>query len=390
MKCKESWQKKFPKAAISYFSGRNIQIFKKKLYTVAETAEVAEYVDVDEVAELVKVVETAENIEVAANVEIVIDITGDEVTEDVEAEMVVDDTDENEEIIYKNCLMKNCDFYRSNRVLKNYVVAKSNKDTLMISDYITLNEKNQLTNFLIEFVLDIFVEKFDNFQYFKSSDVSYKILGKFSAEFVNSVKFTKRYSILPVHIHHPYSEKLNHWCLVILDTQLKQFLYFNSLRKKSHSESAKYFDRFKFFLQKLSDHQPESNLGSIEEWSIQNMDHNLQKDGYNCGVHILHFVQQMGAHGYTFDDLGFNANHKRMELKEFILKNSKCMESICLVCGSEDEPGLPKTTEVNWISCEKCTRWIHFGCSKEIIQKDTLYICPLCANQKIKKNQKII
>lgn len=290
---------------------------------------------------------------------------------------------------YPNSLMKNHKYYIANKTLKEYVVARTFTDTLVITDFLTLDKKRHLTNFLIDFYFELFIEKFDHFQYFPSHFVTFNILSQKSTEFLKTVTFNRRFTILPVHVKHPVNENLNHWCMIILDVKLKYFYFINSIQR-THAETVKYFTKFGFFLKKLQQHQPHSNLGSLEEWKVMaSQENNLQNDGYNCGVHIIHFVQQFATYGKTFNDMKFNADVERDELKKFIIKNSKCMNSICLSCGREDEPGIPKNstdTDVLWVECDNCKRWLHSGCLKQKTDATKEYFCPLCSS---KENRKI-
>lgn len=253
-----------------------------------------------------------------------------------------------------------------------------------------MTTKNHLTNFLIDFYFDLFIEKYTDFQYFPSHEVTFKILSQKSKQFLKTIQFNRRFTILPVHIKHPIDEAKNHWCMIILDIELKYFYFLNSIDRtelNSHAEIQKYYTKFGFFLNELRNHQPESNLGTHDDWtSIETLEKNHQVDGYNCGIHIINFAQQFATHGQTFKNIKFNADLERKEIQKFILQNSILMESICLACGQEDEPGVPKNCNqkiTTWSGCEECFRWFHIGCLERMLKqkietKNFKNICPLC------------
>lgn len=417
MQSQETWQKKFRKASISYFSGSNSRKFGMKLKESAlplsdelriveepdtklqnetelklavdnqlQILDVSEVILKDEDKTALDANET--DFKILVNKPHILEVskTISEISSVIEED--VDKTKlEDRKLQYENFLMKDPSYYKKNKVLKNYVVARSSVNSfLFIDDLLFLNGKNHLSNFLIEFYLDLVTTKHNNFQYFNSFCVVNNILKQNCKPFLKSVKFPKRFSILPVHSLHPKAEELNHWMLIILDTHLKKFYFFNPIHQSTQEKEAKkYFNKFEYFLNELQVHQPISNLGEPKSWSIQLSVHNAQLDAHSCGVFILSFVNEFILQGATKVDTNFRANDKRMEMKSYILENSVSMVNYCLQCGREDEPGSQKKTRDDWVECQKCLRWLHYKCSQEDIatlktqMKDRFeYICPLC------------
>ncbi|KAB0790551.1 hypothetical protein PPYR_15047, partial [Photinus pyralis] len=145
-----------------------------------------------------------------------------------------------------------------------------------------------------------------------------------------------------------------------------------------------------------------------DSWKLVMVDHNKQRDGYNCGIFVMHFIENIVLNNGSFVlDKNFDPTNYRIYLQEFLLKSSLPMEEYCIHC-SRAEPAQPsvwdkckvclKSTNVeiccgiakeacnvDWLQCEICKRWCHHVCTAnpkipiEEYQNNTPFKCKLCS-----------
>lgn len=117
---------------------------------------------------------------------------------------------------------------------------------------------------------------------------------------------------------------------------------------------------------------------------------NFQDDNDHCGVHLFRNVRNFLEEKETFYDEKFNPIQYRLEIIDYIIKNSDDVENICPKCGVKLTEftiihnsiiHVSKTDNSFWCQCERCSRWWHSDCAKELKTYDAVFerfICVMC------------
>lgn len=186
-------------------------------------------------------------------------------------------------------------------VTTNQIKAKFNFkhcfiNELQLTDLKTLDvyqnkKESWLTNFLIDIAIGVLVDNNDKYTLINST-VSAIILRNQQKTLEDSeiyesadlalIPVLKNILIMPLLVNE------NHWCLVIADMNLKKFTYLDPFGKE-HLTQGRWLAGFLTTLQKYKfSHSIKDPL--TDNWRIQQIDHNLQTDDYNCGIYILMFI----------------------------------------------------------------------------------------------------
>ncbi|CAH1106830.1 unnamed protein product [Psylliodes chrysocephalus] len=256
--------------------------------------------------------------------------------------------------MFGNGLFQDINYYRySKKSLSNYVVAIYDYTyDLTIEDYMTLNACQYISNTLFHTCSNIFLNCTNRtdikiWSIFKTCLMFYNLKSLeytfFKDEFFQD-KLLHHVNIIPI---------LNnsHFTLIIIVFKNFTFQYIDPMG----TEFSIVADMFKRFAKELN-----FDTANIK---IINVDHCVQKDGYNCGIYVLHFIQ------CTINNLDLtspnNPDQERDRLKKILLEKSKDVKEYCLKCGR-------KVTEADkCFQCHKCKKFIEKGC----LITD---ICPLC------------
>ena len=170
----------------------------------------------------------------------------------------------------------------------------------------------------------------------------------------------------------PY-EKNKHWCLFVVDVNRKLTWHLDPMfiEEKISERSRECFKNFQTYL-KIS-RQIEENSLNTTTWTNTRcpIKRKLQNNGFNCGVHVLHYMNCIG-HGVSFD-INFDPSKYRTEVAEMILKESESMTDICLFCYCRKANG-------GKITCKLFGRFAHINCL--VREKITMVdICILCSEK---------
>lgn len=317
--------------------------------------------------------------------------------------------------LYSNKLPKNLDYYKEiehkNRVSHlvkgrvkrlNFTVGTyhhiiydtlSTLQSLNIEDFICLNGKNWLNNFVIDVCLAIKSPKKElGFSVLYCNQVS-DILSKseVNEEIANKYNFIENSTVIM-----PWCECApSHWILAILkfktiynaenipENSGKCYIldpFYPNLDPNDSSEARKYTSRFQKLNKALQKHCT-YNGGQVPviTW-IQYEDTNIprQTDVFNCGVFVTYYAITI-MNELKFDS-EFDPNKYRIELKKLLLENSGDMTNICLYCSKHEDKHKGKYVE--WVSCNKCCRWIAINCIAENYRLDDYinndFYCILC------------
>lgn len=99
---------------------------------------------------------------------------------------------------------------------------------------------------------------------------------------IRSIPFLKNTIIMP------FNPGKAHWCLAIADTIKKTFTFLNP-SCESDTRERHYMTRF---LNSILKYNPTAKQKiPLEGWRILKIKHAVQRDGYNCGVYVLMFIQ---------------------------------------------------------------------------------------------------
>jgi hypothetical protein len=185
----------------------------------------------------------------------------------------------------------------------------------------------------------------------------------------------------------PLLEK-NHWTLIYVDFIKKTVSYLNSIESVHNDiEKRNYWkDRVLNVLCGVpKTWKPKQNVGDINKWKDAFVQIPYQDDGFNCGVFMLYFANQLMSNKRIINV--FDPNSYRSNLQDLILSSSKCMKNICLICG-KDEGSFRQNynceIDSTMVQCGSCTRWLHISCLPAIEQKEFEnpdWVCGLCSNQ---------
>jgi hypothetical protein len=202
----------------------------------------------------------------------------------------------------------------------------------------------------------------------------------------------------------PYCYR-NHWYLCLADIKQATFKSLNPYRpnsinidtaviKKQPTKTDKVednnkkkqietdTDRLNHFLKFLQeyDNLNEKNY-SNKNWEVVAESHDLpiQTGSTNCGVLIVMYFDILFRSKSKRNLCDYDPNKCRVLYQEELLKTSKNMKNLCLVCATAEGPE-------KWVQCSSCKRWICFNCYcsiystpiQQLQTKKSLFECILC------------
>lgn len=233
---------------------------------------------------------------------------------------------------------------------------------LLISDYLTLNETNWLSDFLIDIAFNVL-----------NTTKKYEIIGSnyatvifshttYTPFFVRKIKLNSHTSIaLPILIGG------NHWCLAIADFENKIFKFLDPFGSTHYNTNQK-LNIFIRFLEQYNKIHAENLVTT--GWRTKVETHIIQKDAYNCGAYIIYFFQRLvkGLPLSTPCDI----DDYRKVLKKELIQTSICMRQKCFLCARNVDM-------FDSVLCIHCSRRTHKKCLTS--QSDytiTADICTMC------------
>lgn len=106
-------------------------------------------------------------------------------------------------------------------------------------------------------------------------------------------------------------------------------------------------------------------------------------DGYNCGIFVIHYIQQILSHHPELKIDPVSPDQLRVMLQHDCVVKSSDVRERCLRCGCAEE----SRRDELWVGCDCCQKWTHFSClthlektPEEIQDSSYKYICDLCTN----------
>lgn len=269
--------------------------------------------------------------------------------------------------LYKNKNVKDLKYYENcpfNFVIGWYSEAQP-FEYLELNDFQTLGEGKMLSNFLIDILMHLIMKQSNvvDIVYIDTYKTQRIFNGSMSPELRHYFQLEKTYLL----IRHVAG---NHWCLIAINMATKEFTYFDPLIKATENVT-KVVGIMKTVLKTL--HISSNN------WNVRYYDHPLQRDGFNCGVYVLTFAENIIKKQFNFYCCN-EPEDQRVLFKKLILKKSDNMFNRCLICG---QTSLNVTAQ--WVQCNLCTRWYMEQCLAKLnidtsgINPDATYTCPICS-----------
>lgn len=124
----------------------------------------------------------------------------------------------------------------------------------------------------------------------------------------------------------------NHWCLCNINLKKKRIYFLNPLNTEPTNGYLKYL----FTKIAQSGNSVIVKLfGDDKYWKVDNFSHNIQEDGYNCGVHVLFMCKQYIEASIIYNSPDFNPDRYRFSLRDDILLESSSMQYDCMVCNND-------------------------------------------------------
>jgi hypothetical protein len=293
---------------------------------------------------------------------------------------------------YLNGLMPSIKYYNGNPcphinyVVTQYLNIEGTKINVKFSDFLCLenNAKLDTSNWLSDVVIDALftlkVKQTNNSSYIFVDTISVKlimaeILGR-ELPILHS-KITQT-SVLIM----PYSEG-NHWYLILADMKTAKFTVINPYFPNSLSKRNDLLQKFKKLID-LYDKNHRTYF-AVQEWVLCEEAHHLpvqdiSKDDYNCGVYIIMYFDILFRSTSKRNLCDFDANKCRILYQTELLKTSRKMQNLCLLCAA----GVGE-----WIRCGYCKRWICSDCHNSIYStsiaelKHSFFACFLCEQNNI-------
>uniref|UniRef100_A0ABD2X4V5 Ubiquitin-like protease family profile domain-containing protein n=1 Tax=Trichogramma kaykai TaxID=54128 RepID=A0ABD2X4V5_9HYME len=210
---------------------------------------------------------------------------------------------------------------------------------------------------------------------FVTTEISYLILnlGKEVQE-VNWKGYNIGKIAIKKYLFLPYFEA-DHWTLYVVDFKNKTLCLLDPSRTGITDRSRKAHKNFRKFLVYLKIKKGKTSIATTN-WTEVCMDvqRPLQTDGYNCGVFVLYYADQL-ARNKKFDEnnIKFNADEHRVTIAQDFLGSSN-NKAHCVYCFRKI-PG----KEVQF--CIVCDRKAHLSCLEKALSqsvKQEKYTCIRC------------
>ncbi|KAG5879523.1 hypothetical protein JTB14_029889 [Gonioctena quinquepunctata] len=162
----------------------------------------------------------------------------------------------------------------------------------------------------------------------------------------------------------------HHFCLCLVDFRSKCLSFLNPLGSTAW-ETKSYMLKFLEYI-KYYNKNNMSNRVSTENWNIKVLEHDKQKDSYNCGPFILYFFEKIVEGQMLTNNVDINEFRKSM--RKTILQMSDNMTNKCLYCGVFITSVLPSDI----VECANCGRIHHKKCIVQIQTDAPMLLCQLC------------
>lgn len=259
---------------------------------------------------------------------------------------------EKEIVLLNNGLVADINFYKALRNNRGYFVSvqddmKFSMKELLIDDYLTLDENQWLSNFVVDHCLYILNKKKMEFQILSVSKSSV-IFGDedLNENFIKSITFISDKIIMPI-------VRNDHFVLIYVNLREREFLLLDPLGNERLIITY-YFMKFsQFLLKKKID---------ITNWRQRFEDHSRQNDAVNCGVFVIYFFSKLIS-GENLTS-SFDIVDYRRNLKWLLLENSSDMTMKCLFCS------LLCSDNEKFYKCKSCNRNIHLKCLRTKVEMD--------------------
>lgn len=262
---------------------------------------------------------------------------------------------------YPNGLSTDTEYYRNSNLFGNYTVACFKCSlNLTIEDYNTLNPGQYLSNVLFHIYTELLshynmAPTIKIWSIFKTSLLLFDISTLEKSFFLDPffVDIFDKINLIPI-------LKNSHFTLIVANLKNNTFTYIDPFGTNIE-QGRDMLKRFNIFLNKLNQM---TNISFDTSLEIIRTEHIRQRDGYNCGIYVIHFIECVFKNKHFSEN--FSPDEKRYEMKKFLLQKSEDMRHRCLKCGK-----LLKSFHGS-VQCNVCKRYIEQKC---VFIVD---VCPLC------------
>ena len=275
----------------------------------------------------------------------------------------------------KNTLFRDRDYYMiytpENYVIGVYYSTKAlGYDTLDLSTaaYRTLNpERKGHVAWLDGEVIDCFAavssKSWENVMYIPSTLASF-IVGHYYKQ--------KKYPSSAIYtLNLPESGKVmipylynNHWRLVVVDIDNKNIVVIDPLSRNNCQDESRAFKAIKGYFN-IDGFKNQNTLYNMKlELGNPPKERPLQKDTFNCGVFVMHYMNSIGRNK-IFDLNSIPAVFRR-DVADVLLEMSENLKDVFQYCTNSED-------SFTMVMCELCRRWVHTDCLKHKFKDNTDY-----------------
>ncbi|KAG5860974.1 hypothetical protein JTB14_037329 [Gonioctena quinquepunctata] len=281
--------------------------------------------------------------------------------------------------ILPNGLVSDPDYYKD--IHRGYIIATFQNIPNIIreitqEDFRILSGREWLPNFFIDIYLNIINEaKGKNYQVVPCL-MATRIFLFASKEYhpdIDDFEINKDLITFPVLQNFSDANPnpgAHHFCLCLVDFRSKCLSFLNPLGSTAW-ETKSYMLKFLEYI-KYYNKNNMSNRVSTENWNIKVLEHDKQKDSYNCGPFILYFFEKIVGGQMLTNNVDINEFRKSM--RKTILQMSDNMTNKCLYCGVFITSVLPSDI----VECANCGRIHHKKCIVQIQTDAPMLLCQLC------------
>jgi Ulp1 protease family, C-terminal catalytic domain len=154
----------------------------------------------------------------------------------------------------------------------------------------------------------------------------------------------------------------------------KEFYFLNPLGSVTNDKG--YYNRFIEFIKLRNSINSGHDYIDPSNWTLKYLKYPKQRDGYSCGVYVLHYIDTFCSE-YNQFDLNLDPAEFRIKVQAELLGFcNRVTETICLYCCKPN----CKCQNPQWFECKKCTTW--FRCdAKKVIS------CTTCTGSKFNSSK---
>lgn len=249
-----------------------------------------------------------------------------------------------------NGLVNDISYYKNGNYMVSIFQNLDSKSTivkeLLANDFCTLNDNKWLSNFVVDLGMNLINEN-NIFQIIPTqlSNIIFQELTICDKFFFEKIKINRDLIAMP------FLQNNNHFCLIIINFNLKKFSFINPFNSNT-DETNIYLTKYKKFMQKYNNFF-KNDCKTANSLSPLIYEHYKQEDNFNCGPIILNLFERIVKNKNLSQSC--NLMQYRKKLKEMFLQKSHEVSDKCLICGRN-------SIELKSQKRLYCKRKIHNNC----------------------------